>query len=186
MELQNNLYLVWQITPALIAVGLGIYLLSRLKKKSKSSDTSILANLAIGIVVLDLENKIVDINPVAIELLDPSSSNLFGRNLPEILDHDPDLLKIIQAGLEESLINKQETVFRTKRDAKPYELRISGIHDNQMRLTGHLLQFTDISRQKQVEENFSKAKLNYSSQLDQLKDYFFETDLKGFVTNINL
>jgi PAS domain-containing protein len=48
---------------------------------------SVVETLTSGIVVLDLENKILNINPAAVDILGLPSTNLLDRPLPKLLEH---------------------------------------------------------------------------------------------------
>ncbi len=146
---------------------------------------SVVANLHHGIVVVNGDNKILDINPAAIEILGLTSNALADLPLPRLLSHDPDLSRILQTALAAPPEEIQNRYVIPHGQTKIFELRISCIQDEHGQITGRLLQFTDISRQKQVEQKLERTQESLISILDTLRDYYFETDLNGIITNIN-
>jgi phosphoserine phosphatase RsbU/P len=146
---------------------------------------SVVSNLITGIIVLDLDNKIMDINPAAVEILGLSPADIFDHSIGDVLNNEPETWSAIQGALSKPIADPQELFIKPGKTDRTYELRISGIQDKRGRFTGHIIQFTDISRQEHVEKSLATAKENFASILDTLKDYYFETDVQGYITNIN-
>ncbi len=146
---------------------------------------SVVASLITGIVVLDLEDKVQDINPAAAKILGLAPADCFDQPIGEVLHRDPDTRKLVKEALAKPATVKQDLFIKPVGMNKSYQLQISGIQDKRGRFTGRTFQFTDISRQEQVEKNLATTKETFASILDSLKDYYFETDVQGYVTNIN-
>jgi len=146
---------------------------------------TIVDHLSNGVMVLDLENKVMDINPAAIEILGLHPPDPCGRPLAELLNHDPQMRGTILHSLANPDRGSRDMFARLQVNGNSYEVRISGIWDKHGHDTGRMLQFMDISHQKQAEDNLATAKENLASILDTLKDYYFEVDVRGYVTNIN-
>ena len=146
---------------------------------------SVVSNLVTGVIVLDLENKVQDINPAAAELLGVKAAECFDKPLEEIMRRDVESRTIVHEALSRTIAGKQEVFIKPAGREKTYQLQISGIHDKHGRFTGRTLQFTDISRQEQVEKNLATERETFASILDSLKDYYFETDVQGYIRNIN-
>ena len=146
---------------------------------------SVIANLSNGILVLDLENKLMDINPAAKALLKLERSDLIGRSLAEILEQDTEGLSELQVGLQASPEIQQEITIVPRGGTNTYEVQISGIQDKHNHFAGRILQFMDVSQRKQVEKNLENSRQTMASILESLQDYYFETDINGTVININ-
>jgi PAS domain S-box-containing protein len=146
---------------------------------------AIVARLISGVIILDLENKILDINPAAAEILDLPSLHPIDSSLLDVLTNTPGIFQIIQPCLDAPPGIEQEVNIAAPGSKKPFNLRITGIQDKRGRFSGRMLQFTDISREKRVEDNLATAKESLTSILDTLTDFYFETDINGMITNIN-
>ena len=146
---------------------------------------TVIANLSYGIVVLDLENKIMDINPAAKDLLGLNDPSLLGRSVADILEQDAEVLSVLQAGLKGSPEIQQEVAIIPRVGSNIYEVQISGIQDKHGHFTGRVLQFLDISQRKQAEKNLVNSQETMASILETLQEYYFETDIQGNIVNIN-
>lgn len=146
---------------------------------------TIIANLPTGVIVLDQENKIMDINQAARQVLGLDQKNIMGRPIGEFLDLDKDVTN--GSPVEGSDPNNPSAYFIiTPQSGKnTYEVSVSTIRDKYGQVSGKILQFTDISHQKQIEQNLVNSRENLVSILDSLKDYYFETDARGYLVNIN-
>ncbi|HBG74875.1 MAG: hypothetical protein A2X25_07755 [Chloroflexi bacterium GWB2_49_20] len=146
---------------------------------------TVVANLSYGIVVLDLENRIMDFNQAAKEILGLDQSNILERTIAEVLEQDAGVLNILQTGLEESPSIRQELYIMPQGRTNTYEVHVSGIQDKHGHFSGRVLQFTDVSRRRQAEKNLADSQETMATILDTLQDYYFETDINGYVININ-
>jgi len=146
---------------------------------------TVIANLSYGIVVLDLENRIMDINPAARRLLGLNKSGLLEQPLAEVLEGDAGVLASLQSGLSEAPAVQQEVIINPQWGMNTYEVQITGIQDKHGHYTGRVLQFLDISQRKQAEKNLAYSQETMASILETLQEYYFETDIKGTIININ-
>jgi len=146
---------------------------------------AVIANLSYGIVVLDLENRIMDINPAARKLLGLDQSGLLEQPLSNVLDGDAGVLASLLSGFTEAPAVQQEVFINPLGSMNTYEVQISGIQDKHDHLTGRVLQFLDISQRKQVEKSLANSQETMASILETLQEYYFETDIKGTIININ-
>ena len=146
---------------------------------------AVVAHLTSGVLVLDTEDRVMDLNPAALKILNPSRLRINNLPLKEVLAHDSTMLATLQRGLRNPYTREQDLVIKPAGKEKTYQTQVSAIKDEHDQLTGHVLQFTDISRQEQVEKNLETTKETMVSILDTLKDYYFETDVNGYILNIN-
>lgn len=130
---------------------------------------SIVQNLSTGIIVLDSENTVLDINPSAINMLRLHSTAEAGKPLPDFIKKS-----------EET--SYQITIPETERI---YEVSNSKIKDKFGNITGRLLQLSDISQRKQAETNLAITQQTFNSVLDTLQDGYFEADPNGIITHAN-
>ena len=99
-----------------------------------------------GILVLDAQNRVVDINPVA--------QNILGINYKEYLGQPVTNLVQFWPGISERLQESEtiDTEFRLSTDPARYiQLHISPLRTRQDQLVGRLLVFRDVTRRQQTE-----------------------------------
>jgi PAS domain S-box-containing protein len=138
-----------------------------------------------GIVVLDLDQRIIDLNPAAQRILGLSRENATDHPIAETLPGDPVGLKELLRCLTDPRGTAGKLEFRPRGKEKTYRMHVSALRDNYYQITGHLLQFTDISRQDEAEKSLANTRETMTAILDTLHEYFFETDVRGYVLNIN-
>ena len=147
---------------------------------------AIVENLANGVVVLDLDNNILSANPSAIGILNLPSKKHVDRPLVELIKGDSELLESIQTVLVNLKDGKTNITISPQNHSGIYNLLISEIQDVDGRTNGKLLQFTNISRTKQVETDLERSKNKYLATLDTLQDPYFEAEPSGVITYCNM
>jgi len=109
---------------------------------------TVLAGLEDGVVALDLQQRVVDLNPAAERFLDIETSQALGQTLKEIGYHWYELTSS-QTRDQPSRI---ETMISKSGNNHHYELRLSPIHNRRQEVTGHLMLIHDISHRKEAEQ----------------------------------
>ncbi len=103
-----------------------------------------------GLIILNLENKIVDINPMAERILEKESSSILGMSIAEVLSEYPALEKLYQG--EGNSDRHHEIKFHTKtKEARSFDIRVSVIKNKHNRITGRLMFWHDISERVEQE-----------------------------------
>lgn len=100
-----------------------------------------------GVLVLDLQYRIVDINPAMEGFLSGRASSYLGKNAYEVLK--PWMVKT------NLFVNKDETRSEVTVPLDPtryLDLNITPLYDRNQILSGHLMVFRDITERKQVEK----------------------------------
>jgi diguanylate cyclase (GGDEF)-like protein/PAS domain S-box-containing protein len=132
-------------------------------------------NMDEAIVVLDTNDRIVDINPKALEYIDPSPDLPLGRRLDEVFSRWAYLF-----ARYDSLEGRVEH----KLEFSPYsyiELRLLSLKDRQSRRVGKLVTWRDVSARKQADEKlrvFQKA-------VAQNPVAVVITDAEGYIEYVN-
>jgi PAS domain S-box-containing protein len=112
--------------------------------------TMVLEHMSDGMLVLDLQNRIVDINAAAAEILSCDASEVLGIPAVDVLASWPDLVAqfadITSVHTEISVVGEEATYY--------FDLLISPLTDDQERLLGRLIILRDISDRKQTEEAY--------------------------------
>jgi len=109
---------------------------------------AVIEGMSDGVIVVDMQNRIVDLNPAAQRIIGRSASEAIGQPAAHILAGQPDLVKhysdVTEAHAE--IVLDEEEAQRT------HDLRISPLYDRRGRLTGRLIVLRDITERKRAEE----------------------------------
>lgn len=109
--------------------------------------TAVLRQMREGLFVVDLQGRIVDVNPMATAILGIPEINLRQKLLAEVMPVDADVL--------ERLFNKgngqTDMVIGEGRSAKAFTLNLTPLRGRNDELVGHLLLLHDVTEQKQAQ-----------------------------------
>jgi PAS domain S-box-containing protein len=112
--------------------------------------TTVLEYMSDGMLVVDLQNRIVDINAAAAEILSCEASEVLGTSAVALLDRWPDLVAqfadITSVHTEISVTGEEATFY--------FDLLISPLTDDRERPLGRLIILRNISERKQTEEAY--------------------------------
>ncbi|MCB9134762.1 MAG: PAS domain-containing protein [Anaerolineales bacterium] len=101
----------------------------------------VMENMRDGVVVLDIENRIVDLNPVTEQLLGIPTRDVVGSGITKPLSVFPELLKRLR-----TISPDQEKItIQGGPEKKFYELHISPLKDHRKKLNGRLVVIQDIT-----------------------------------------
>ena len=105
--------------------------------------------MADGLIVLDVENRLADVNKTAQTLLGSSRSKAIGRRVAKVLEAYPDLLDfVLDSGETECEVSFGDT------NARCYQACISPIIDRRGFQFGRLITLHDITEQKRAQAQF--------------------------------
>ena len=147
---------------------------------------AIVKKLSSGIIILDVERNIKDINPAAIDMLGLPAKSYLGMPFSRLAKWTPVITEKILSNLENHLDGNSELEVFIPETGYSLAVLFSQIKDNLGNMTGWLIQLSDISEKKQVEKSLATARETLESVLDTLQDSYFESDLTGVVTYANL
>ena len=108
---------------------------------------AVLQQMNEGMLVLDLQGRIADLNPAAEKILGKPATNLRGRSVAEVIPAATDILgdpKMMVAVRSEMIIEKGNTV-------RYYNSNLTPLMDRRSKLVGQLLLLHDITEQKQAQ-----------------------------------
>lgn len=123
----------------------------------------IIESMSDGVLVLDAQNRIVDINPAMETLLGRDRTSFLGKAAAEALD--------VWMDKSTSFIGGQETHMELRLPNAPsryLDLRVTPLYDTYQRLSGRLMVFRDITERKQVEKKLRSANDRLQSQLIEI------------------
>jgi diguanylate cyclase (GGDEF)-like protein/PAS domain S-box-containing protein len=112
----------------------------------------LIENMDEGILVIDEQNRVVDINPGAQKILCTTAKESLGQPITKVL--------AVWSGIDKRLQvpDKTETEVRTSTDPPRYiHLHISPLYARDQQLAGRLLVFRDVSRQHQAEAQLAQT-----------------------------
>ncbi len=113
----------------------------------------IIQEMRTGIIVLDHESRILDINPAARKMLNFKSEHLIGRSINEELDEIPDLVQMYH---EDTDIVREIAVIHGNTQ-NYYEICYTQIKNSKKESIGRLLQIYDLTERKIAEEVIEHA-----------------------------
>ena len=114
--------------------------------------------LPAGVLVLDTEGKIVNLNPAASSILGVSAKHLLGRPIRELLPAGLELAADLQVSgtepIEINLPGPQRDGARVGPNPRAYQLEVSALKDWRGIVVGYLLLLHDVTAQKQAQAKF--------------------------------
>jgi PAS domain S-box-containing protein len=125
---------------------------------------AVIESMGDAVMVLDAQNRIVDINPTGLNILGRSSADVIGRRAAEILSGQQELVdqyRDVDQAHAEIAIGEGEI----RRD---FELRISPLRNRRGDLSGRLLVLRDITQRKRAEEQIQKQNQALVQAIDDL------------------
>ncbi|MBN1430879.1 MAG: PAS domain-containing protein [Anaerolineae bacterium] len=107
-----------------------------------------------AIIVLDMQDRIIDLNSTGRALLATSPKTAIGAPLVEIL---PDQRLLLEQFLKVGQL-RNEITFGIDNAASTFEIRISSLFNRRGKTTGRLVVLRDITQRKQVERKLAEAR----------------------------
>jgi PAS domain S-box-containing protein len=114
---------------------------------------TVFENMGDGVIVMDLQNCIVDLNPAAQRVIGCSASEFKGHPAEKVLSGWPDLVDYCHNGKE----THSEIVQGVNGGKRYFDLSISPLRDKHDLVTGRLIVFRDITERKQTEKILQNA-----------------------------
>ncbi len=114
----------------------------------------VIENMQNGLIVLDNQNRVIDINPAAQKLVNQSKSKIIGQSIEQFLIRQPDLVNKYRDVLE----TYSQIVLGKGSAQRYFDLQISSLYDRRGKISGRLMLLYDITQRKQAEEALRRAK----------------------------
>jgi len=162
------------------AVGLAggtitmVFALSPLRRRDLLSVTrgAIISNISDGIVVIDEDDQIAEMNPAAEKLVGKSASQVIGQSLKQAW---PELGSIWTKRADKS----GEVVLCHENTLHTFDLRVSAIRDWRGHIASQVIVLRDITERKHVEEALARERNLLRTLIDNLRDYVYVKDADG-------
>lgn len=123
----------------------------------------IIESMSDGVLVVDAQNRIVDINPAMENFLNREPTSFLGKPASEALQIWMDQNEPLTSGKE----NRTELRIPTT-PSRYLDLRVTPLYDDYQQLTGRLMVFRDVTDRKQVEKKLRYANDRLQSQLIEI------------------
>lgn len=107
-----------------------------------------------AIIVMDIQDRVVDLNGAARAIIGPPADMAIGRYLTEVL---PEQRTLIESFLTVRQL-RTELTFGVDETARTFDLRISPVHNRRGDMSGRLVVLRDITQRKQVEKKLAEAR----------------------------
>jgi len=128
---------------------------------------AVIENMRDGVMVLDAEARVADLNPTMARVVGRAASDLLGRHAKEALTQWPELAERYRNVTEA----QSEIVFEHDGNRRHYDLRISPLTDRRGQFRGRLVVLRDISELKHTQAELQQAK-ELAEEANQAKSQF--------------
>ncbi len=133
---------------------------------------TVIESVSDGVIVLDAQNRVLDVNPAAQQMIGVAADQAVGKPVVQVLG-------LGQKGLTEELSSLTEIAVGQKPEQRYYSLRFSSLGDPRESLTGQLLLLRDITERKQAKAELRESEERYRTLVDLLPDAVVYLDLEG-------
>ena len=113
----------------------------------------IIENMGDSVIVLDGQNRIIDMNPSAQALISRPASELLGHFLEDVWPEQSFQIELI----DEKTGKGKEIVLAQKSGQRTYDMRISSLSDWRGRILSRIVVFRDITDRKRAEERIKQS-----------------------------
>ena len=188
-----NVITVFQLLPILIdltpfaftvtGVGLAYALFRhRLLDIAPLARDIVIDGMKDGMIVLDADRRIVDINPSAQALLGLSGEKQpIGKHITEVLTNLPHLIERYRGVMDA----EDEVTFGEGESRAWYELHLSTLRDENQRMVGQVITIHNITRRKQAESQVQESEARFRQIVENASDLIYRFDVNGFLTYAN-
>jgi len=121
--------------------------------------SAVVDSISGGVLVLDVQDRVVDINPAAQNIIGLPASEVLGQPIERLLADRPDLVERYRDVVE----THAEITLGQGKSRRDYDLYIAPLHDQRDRLIGRLIILYDITERKRAEADIMAQKQLFES-----------------------
>jgi PAS domain S-box-containing protein len=136
---------------------------------------TLIDSMSDGVIVLDRQNRVVDINPVGQQIIGRSASEVMGQTVESLMPGGLDLAAHYSDAGEAQV----EVTLGVKGDEQTYEMHLSPIQDRRGRIRGRLIVIHDITERKRSEAALLAQKRLYESLMAMARATAKQTSLEA-------
>ncbi len=135
-----------------------------------------------GMIVLDANRRIVDINPAAQNILGLSGEQQpIGKSVAEMLSKWPHLIERYR-----DVFEAEDEITLGEGESKHwYELNLSTLRDENQLLIGQAITIRDITQRKRAETLLQESEARFRQIVENASDLIYRTDMNGYFTYAN-
>ena len=163
-------------TISLIALTLGVLRFHLIDLFPVARDT-VMENMNIGMLVIDKQERLVDINRVARKMLFLGETNVIGQHAGETLAPWPELSRLRYDGAPE----ERETMMEIDAAQQKIEVSVSPLYDKSGSDAGRVIILQDITERLRTKEALHESELKHRAMLNAIPDLMFVHDRDGVV-----
>ncbi len=164
------------VTPLLLTIStilLALFTLTfRLFDIAPVARLMVLNNLSVGIIILNEQNLIVEINPAARTILGIPTMDLTGQDASRLYELRPELAPVCASGI----YTHEEIQIRVDDDVHHYDVDISAMEDDAGNANGRILTLTNITERKTAEATIRENERRYQLLADNATDMIWTLD----------
>jgi PAS domain S-box-containing protein len=188
----NYLFQIYQmpfpgvnLTPAILWIMAILYAIALFRYRFLDivpiARSRLIEALSKPVLVLDINGRIIDMNPAASSLFSIMLPSALGKPVEEMIPDWPDFLVLCRVGTAQ-----KKDLVRTK-DGHTHYFIGSGepllTHGGD--IEGHLIFLHDVTDQKNAEAALRESEEKYRSIINEMQDMFYRTDLAGKITMLS-
>lgn len=135
-----------------------------------------------GMIILDSNRRIVDINPAAQEIIGFSGERQpIGKPIAELLAQWPQLIERYRS-VDEA---EDEITFGEAATQRWYELHLSTLRDENKLMIGQVVTIRDITSRKRAEHQLQESEARFRQIVENASDLIYRVDMNGLFTYAN-
>ncbi len=167
--------LAFILTGPVLAFGLFRF---RLGDLAPIAHATIIEGMNDGVIMLDAQNRIVDLNPAAQRLTGLAVPEAVGRPVEQVLSEWPDHLAFFS---HDTLVEREITLGKGDM-RRTFDVRVSPLCDQRGRLLSKVFTLRDITERKRAEEALRISEAKYRELVQSANSVIAQIDTDGNIT----